>query len=688
MHITQISTLKGSRLAVPAIVAVALIAIAMPRTARFDFDFRRGSPWNHETLVAQMDFPIYKTDEQLMEDRLKAGSSVVPYYRVSDEVAAVPLKALNESAVNSRFKAKAGEVLSGIYDRGVLQTAPESDVIYIQRGKRAEKFPASEVYQLQNVPEVFLKLCRGLMPDMDVDSLTLVSGVLSNLRPNLIFDRETTDLIAQESSHSVSPTSGYVSSGQIIVSQGELVTAEIAQILDSYKKEYEQSVGNNRPGVVLWTGRILVSACLVFILLLILYFTLSPIFKGWRRYSYIFTVFVLASVVSLLACRYFEAYIFIVPFTLTALYLQAFFKNSEIVPVYAVSLIPLLIFANNGAVMYVMYLIAGVVAILFFKKFSRGWRQFVTAFVTFCVLAVIYLAFWMADLVSGNVLYNLFLLFCGSMLTVAFYPLIYLFEKIFNLVSVSRMLELCETTNPILQELQQKAPGTFQHSLQVMNMADAAASAIGANVPLVRVGALYHDIGKIVNPLCFIENESILSDSQRKYHSELTAEQSAKDIIRHVADGVALAKKHRLPVIIPSFILSHHGTTVTSYFWNRFMEEGGDPSKVEEFTYPGPKPSLKEEIILMLCDSIEAASRSLKDYSPESFDRFVERIVAGKLESGQFEYSDISIQELGIVKESIKAYLAQMYHGRIEYPKEAKTNMIKLWKSKQTNQTH
>lgn len=688
MHITRISTPKGSRLAVPAIVAVVLIAIAMPKAARFGFDYRKGSTWNHETLVAQMDFPIYKTEEQLMEDRLKAESSVVPYYRFEDGVLAATLNVLNESPVNPQFKTTAAGILSGIYERGVLQSAPESDIIYIQKGKRAEKFPTSEVYLQKDVSELFLSLCRQQMPGVNVDSVIRFSGVVVNLQPNLIFDKETTELLALESDHSVSPTSGYVSSGQIIVSQGEMVTAEIAQILDSYKREYEQSIGNNRPGVVLWIGCFLISICLVFILMLILYFTLPQIFNGWRRYSYIVTVFVLVSVVSMLSCRYFENYIFAVPFTLSALYLQAFFKNSEIVPVYAVSLIPLLLFASNGAVMYVMYLIAGVVAILFFKRFSRGWRQFVTALVTFFVLSAIYLAFWMADMVSGSVFKNLFLLFCGSMLTVAFYHLVYLFEIIFNLVSVSRLLELCETTNPILQELQQKAPGTFQHSLQVMNMADAAASAIGANVPLVRVGALYHDIGKIMNPMCFVENESILSDSRRRYHADLTPEQSAHDIIRHVSDGVALAKKHRLPVIIPAFIQSHHGTTVTSYFWNKYLEQGGDPSRMEEFMYPGPKPFLKEQIILMLCDSIEAASRSLKEYTPESFDAFVERIIAGKLETGQFENSDISIQELGVIKETIKSYLAQMYHGRIEYPKETKTNRLKLWKSKQTNQTN
>ena len=224
-------------------------------------------------------------------------------------------------------------------------------------------------------------------------------------------------------------------------------------------------------------------------------------------------------------------------------------------------------------------------------------------------------------------------------------------------------------SNPLIRELEQKAPGTFQHSLQVMNMVDAVARAVGANADLVRAGALYHDIGKMNNPLCFIENESLVSrDGIPGYHTGLTPEQSARDIIRHVVDGVEIAQKHRLPDAIVDFIRSHHGTTTTGYFYAQFLRAGGDPGLAGEFRYPGVKPISKEQIILMLCDSVEAASRTLTEYTPEAYSAFVERIVAGKMEEGQFDNADISISELGIVKDTLKQYLAQIHHERVVYP--------------------
>jgi putative nucleotidyltransferase with HDIG domain len=251
---------------------------------------------------------------------------------------------------------------------------------------------------------------------------------------------------------------------------------------------------------------------------------------------------------------------------------------------------------------------------------------------------------------------------------VALYPLIYLFEKMFNLVSTTRLVELADTNNSLLRELSLRAPGTFQHCLQVMNMADAAARSVDANVPLVRAGALYHDIGKMKNPLCFIENEA--PATANRYHDGLSAKESARAIIRHVDDGLEIAAKSGLPSVISDFIKTHHGTSSTGYFYTAYLNAGGDPTDVSDFFYHGEKPSTKEQVILMLCDSIEAASRSLKDYSEESFSNLVDNIVSGKMKAGQLENSDISVKELGTVKDVLKKYLAQLYHERIEYPQQ------------------
>ena len=258
------------------------------------------------------------------------------------------------------------------------------------------------------------------------------------------------------------------------------------------------------------------------------------------------------------------------------------------------------------------------------------------------------------------------------MLTVLGYPLIYLFERMFILVSNSRLMELGDTSNSLIRELEAKAPGTFQHSLQVMSMADYIARSIGANVLLVRAGALYHDIGKMANPLCFIENEAASGNSGVKYHEQLSYRQSAKEIIAHVHDGLELAEKNGLPQIIKDFIKTHHGTTCTAYFYNKYLNEGGDPNDVADFFYPGSKPSTKEQIIVMLCDTIEAASRTLSSSDPEARSQLVEKIVAAKMADGQFDEADISIKEINTVKESLKSYLSQLYHERVVYPNRKK----------------
>ena len=478
----------------------------------------------------------------------------------------------------------------------------------------------------------------------------------------------------------ISPTSGYVSAGQLIVSQGEIVTAETAQIISSYEKEYENSVGTSSPGFLFWLGNIILALIPVVFFFLAIQLVNPTIFSDNGKYLYLTLIFAVFAVLSIVIPKTNPDFLYAIPFVLCALLLEAFFDDRLVVMVYAISLLPLLIYADSGRAVYCVFLTGGLVSMLSFKHFNKGWRQFLNAFFTFLVMFVVYLGFRFTDLAGGNILRTGWMLIFSAFLCVAGYPLSYLFEKIFNLVSVYRLSELCDTSSPLLRELEQKAPGSFQHSLQVMNMADAVAGAIGANVQLVRAGALYHDIGKMNNPLCFVENETLLaSGSMHRYHDGLTPQQSAQDIIKHITEGNELAQRHRLPSVIRDFILSHHGTTVVRYFYDAFLKGGGNPEDIASFTYPGKKPVTREQTILMLCDSIEAASRTLKEYTPEAFDVFVENIVAGKMEEGQFEEAEISVKDLGIVKTALKNYLAQMYHGRIAYPKR-KNKFINLIK--------
>jgi putative nucleotidyltransferase with HDIG domain len=355
-----------------------------------------------------------------------------------------------------------------------------------------------------------------------------------------------------------------------------------------------------------------------------------------------------------------------IPFTLVALYLLAFFKKRVVFTVYIISLLPILVFASNGMELFFIYLTAGVVGMLVFGYFNRGWLQFVTAFIVFIVMVAVWFAFRLADGLSGVNEYGAILnMALAAFLSVAGYPMVFLFEKIFALVSNSKLVELSDTGNPLLRQLADKAPGTFHHSLQVMNLADAAARSIGANVLLVRAGALYHDIGKMANPQCFTENES----GGVRYHEGLSPKESAKDIIRHIADGIEAAEKHNLPEVIKDFIRTHHGTSAAGYFLTTYLNDGGDPADVDDFYYKGIRPMTKEQVVLMICDSVEAASRSLKDYSYDTISALVDRLVDSKIADGQFADADISLKEVEVVKKEIKAYLQQMYHTRIAYPK-------------------
>ena len=653
----------------------------MPRTAKFSYDYKKGSPWLYETLVSQFDFPILKTDEQLLSEIEEAGASVVPYYRYSEEVVNQTVKAV-QSLDMGRFNSLRPTIvtrLGDIYAKGVISDAKvklengsaqvSQEVIFVQRNKRAAKYPRSEVYKVSEAQDELVAQMALRHPGVNLDSLFKRSGLYDLIVPNLVFDRAMTELSHAESADYVSPTSGYVNADQKIVSKGEIVTPEIAQILDSYKAEYNKVFGYDGPRIFLYLGNILIALALVVILYLVIYCTNRAIFQDWNRYLYLLTIFSLAAVLSFLIERLAPSLVYVAPYAIIALYLLAFFKKRVVLPVYIVSLLPLLIFSSSGMELFVIFLTAGVVTIVLFKYFSKGWLQFINALIVFVVELLVFTGFRLIDAGHSVVWVQVLQLFGGAMLMVAFYPLIYLFERIFNLVSTSRLIEMADTNNPLLRELNSKAPGTFQHCLQVMNLCDAAARSIDANIALVRAGALYHDLGKMRNPLCFIENES-LHPGAVKYHDSRTPKESARDIHAHVKDGLEIAKAHNLPSVLQDFIVTHHGTSSTAYFKNKYLAEGGDPSDLADFFYDGRRPTTKEQVVLMLCDSIEAASRSMKEYTPEALDALVENIVRGKESEHQFDEADISIKELGIVKGVLKGYLKEMYHGRIEYPKE------------------
>lgn len=667
---------KKFRVYAPLIALFFVLVFIMPKTAKFTYDYKKGAPWMNETLYAQFDFPVLKTESQIQQERDKASQEIIPYYRQNPSVLPQVEKTLAELQMGecSHVKGELAALLNRIYDKGVIsineqtlgKTGEIPSLVYVQRGKRAERTPVSEIHTMESARQQIKDFMMSSCAEAYSDSLYNAAGLASLIQPNLVFDKQTTELVHDDAVDYISTTAGVVKAGQVIISNGEIVTAEVEQLLESYKNEYNKSVGYYGDGAYQWISAVLMALALVVVLFLAIYYCNSRIFEQLNKYLYLLMVFTLSAVAAASISSYSSAYFYMVPFTLVSLYLLAFFKQRVVFTVYVISLLPVLIFASNGLEIFVIYLVAGVVGMLVFEYFNRGWLQFVTAFIVFVVMVLVWLAFRLAEGVDTLSEYPIIIYMAfGAFLSVAGYPLIYLFEKIFKLVSKSKLMDLCDTGNPLLRNLAEKAPGTFQHCLQVMNLADAAARAIDADVALVRAGALYHDIGKVENPMCFTENETPGVD----YHKGLSLKESAQEIIAHVDNGRVLAEKHGLPSVIREFILTHHGTSCTGYFYNKYLNEGGDPADVSEFFYNGHKPVTKEQVILMLCDGVEAASRSLKDYSAESISALVEKIVRGKIEDGQLSEAEISLSELNVLKEVMKNHIQQIYHARVAYPK-------------------
>lgn len=656
---------------IPLVVSFAVLMVLVPRTAKWGYDYSKGQAWRYETLVAQFDFPLLKTTEQIAKEKADLSSTVIPYYKMSTEVVGESFRKIEGMSFADVPGLKSSLVrhLSDIYNKGIIPEIQDNvELIYVQKGKRAEKVPVSEVYLL---PQARIALLHGVStdcPEVNVDSIIRSKSIYDLLAVNLVYDEQITALVHSQTQSMISTTSGFVNAGTIIVNNGELITAEVAQMLDSYKAEYEQSYGYDKPLAAIWLGNALLVLGILICLYFAIYFSNAMIFKDYNRYLYVVVVFTLIASVELILIKFAPQWIFIFPFSVAALYLQAFFRTRVIYPVYIATLLPLLLFAENGAAVFMMYLVSGVITLYVFKHFSKGAKQFIAASINFVCTAVLFSAFVITGVINVDYLPTLGLICIGSILQVALHPFVYLLERSFNLVSSTRLQELSDTSNELLRQLEQKAPGTFQHSLQVMNLASAAARAINADEILIKAGALYHDIGKIKNPLCFVENESLTS-TDAKYHADITPLQSAQDIIKHVTDGVELAQAHKLPSVITDFIRTHHGTTCVSFFYDKYLKEGGDPELKKEFLYPGPTPTTKEQVILMLSDSIEAASRTLRDYSQESISALVDRIFAYKIEDGQLEQADITLKEIDTIKIVMQTYLGQMYHERIKYPK-------------------
>lgn len=668
---------------------IGFITYLFPREGKFSLEYSKGEPWKHNILIAPYNFPIMKSLSDIKDDRDSLMSNFRPYFlfdsvRVKDQTAQLT-RELKMKEINSRFYnqyrdsliAETVELMQKYYKRGIILlpeeylSASKNLELMVVRGSYAEPFGLSE---LLTPKEAYTLLSADLVNAFAskyrrdrVEQLVQSFDLNRFLIPNIRYDKERTELEKTALLKNLSLSSGGVLSGQRIIDKGEIITDHCMRVLDSFKKEYEARMGLSAGASSILLGQILIVSIFIIGITLFLFYFRYETFQKISSIAFIFLIISLIIVMASLSKRLYFIPSYVIPFALLPIILRIFFDSRLAFFVHVNTIILASFFAESSFEFLFLQIPIGVTVILTLFKMTRRSQLMRASFFIFITYALLYTGLSLIQ--EGSFLKietSIFGLFAiNALLLTLIYPLIYLFEKLFGFLSDITLVELSDTNHPLLRELSEKAPGTFQHSIQVGNLAQEAAYKIGANALLVRAGAMYHDIGKTVSPGIFIENQM----SSFNPLSEVDLKLAAQLIIQHIENGVHIAKKHKIPQQIIDFITTHQGTCKTKYFYNSFVNANPDVVvDTLQFMYPGPTPFTRETAILMMADSVEAASRSLKNYSPTAIDELVERIVATQISDNQFINAPITFKELSIIKQVFKSKLQNIYHSRIEYP--------------------
>ncbi len=655
-----------------------LIVYLFPKSGKFKYNFEKGKPWQSENLYAPFDFAIKKTDGEVASEREKLINNSVLYFNlddaVEDKVRALykgQFKGFFSDSISSRQSRKLfqiGEaIISELYLFGVLgenYNFSKDKVIVILDGrvKKQDGVFANLVKQ-DHVSEV---IDRTLRKHGVIRFKTNFTALFFDLiEPSLTFNQSFTDKVLQEDFSKISFSRGSVAKETLIVSKGEVVEGDEYQVLKSLQSEYESQIWSESSYMwVLFAYTLLVSLALLMLLLFLRKYRVS-VFNNNTKVTFIFFNISLMIFISTLVVNYDSKYIYVVPICILPLVLKAFFDARLGLFSHVLTVLLIGFIVPNSYEYMFLQIIAGIVTILTVSELYKRANLFISVGQITLIYIVAYFAFFVIHEGSVETIKweTFFWFILNGLATLFVQPLIYAYEKLFGLVSDVSLLELSDTNSKLLKELSDKAPGTFHHSLNVANLAEASANEIGANAMLVRVGALYHDIGKMKNPAFFTENQSTGINP----HAELPPRESARIIIDHVINGIEIARKNNLPDRVIDFIRTHHGTSVVYYFYVKEKEEAETVDRLD-FSYPGPKPFSKETAILMMCDSVEAASKSLKDPTSTKIDIFVENIINKQISEGQFLNANITFKEIESIKKVLKHKLANIYHLRIEYP--------------------
>ena len=661
-----------------------ILLFLSPKGKQFRYEFHESSPWLYEELVAPADFPIKKSQKEIDKEIDDINNSSKLYFKYDDEITqhisdnisskfdTIWLKTFGFGerkayAINKELCIKlSNEILeTGLLEKSkTLKNESKDKVVYIVRNKIAQEtflnyfFTSKSSYLL--IKEEASNI-DGAKVDFILDFLS------NNLSPNIVYDAKKTETEKQIKLAQISPNKGVILKGEHIISKGEIIDKKTFKILESLKYDYLNKSQNSQVG--LYIGKIILISLPLLTLGLFLLFFRADIIEDTKNIIMIFILIIIMVSITRLVVEFNSNYVLIIPIMLVPIIIRAFYDSRLALIVHITTSILVSFNVPNSFLFLFLQIMTGLITITSIVKLQKRSQFFLTALYIFISYSVIYIGIELVTEGNLNVIkWQGFAFFAiSASLTLLASPLIYLFEKIFGMVTDVSLLEYADTNNSLIRELSNKAPGTFNHCIQVSNLAEEAAIEIGANALLVRAGAMYHDIGKMNNPIYFTENQS----GSYSPHEELSYEESAEVIIGHVLNGVKLAKEHNLPNQIIDFIRTHHGTKRVEYFYRMHKNELPDEEiKLSTFTYHGPIPYSKETCILMMADAVEAASRSIKTPNAKSISELVDAIVKSQLDQGQYNNADISLREINTVKKVFKRKLLNIYHLRIEYPDE------------------
>jgi len=663
------------------LITLVILLALFPREGKFKYEFQRGKPWQHDDLIAPFDFAILKQQSELKKERTVALSEAYLFFRVynekleyakSDFLARLDRTAPKEMPVQQKeLIIKAGfALLDSIYRKGIIEMIPELEKkspdfkIAVLESNVAKIVPVNSLFTISKANEYIL---LNLPSFQGVDTKFILPLLQANIVHNVIFDDDITLAQREQALTNISTTRGMVQKGERIIAKGELVNESKFQQLESLRLEFESKSGSGYNFRMILLGRLILISMALLVFGLFVFTFRHDIYSENR--NIVLLLFLITIMVSFttFVMNISVSYIMAVPICLVPIIVRTFYDTRLALFVHIVTIIILGFLVPNSFEFLFMQLITGIITIISVVHLHHRSQFFFTSLMILLSYSTIYIG--MTLMQEGSIdqisRFNFIMFGISALLTLFSYPLIYLFEKIFGMVTDVSLIELSDTNSKLLRELAIKTPGTFQHSLIVSNIAEEAARAIGANSLLARTGALYHDIGKIDLPMYYIENQQ----GGINPHDDLSYEESARIITGHVIRGIEKARLNKLPEAIIDFIRTHHGTRYTQYFYNKFKQEAGDVAFDETpFRYRGPIPFSKETSILMMADSIEAASRSLKAPTEQVVSELVERLIDNQMENRQFRNSLLTLKDIATIKKIIKKKLLSIYHIRIDYP--------------------